>query len=338
MKTISFLGLFAALSLVSCDDSKTTKKTADEAELVALKEKLEALNNELDSGAGDHAMLIAKYEVAIDSLENSVEELNDRLESAEAKRTVGEVKVEADSAKVEPEKVEEEVRIISMDEIKTIRAAAVGETYDELNLSMGRVYYDVRITGVDEVGVRFTHRNGAARIDYMSLPVAWKERFHFDFQRFVKAQKAERMARHRWEKAVDERLAELREEKREQEDKARIAKLELELAEAKRPVNITQVTTNTRRSNSPFDGGYSTVLYPSYNRSWSSSNCPPVISSGRRSVSVPGYCPSPIVGTPVVRPPVVRTPVVRTPVCPTPVRSVPTVRSAPTARPRYWSR
>ena len=216
MKSLPIFSLIAAFALVSCNESKTAKKLADDEELVALRERLEELNKDLESEEGDRAMLIAKYEVAIDSLENSVKQLNAKLESAGSEKMAAEVEAAPVSAKPEqPEEVE-----ISMDEIMSIRAAAVGETFDELRLSMGRVYYDVRITGVDEIGVRFTHRNGAARIDFMNLPMAWKERFHFDIERFVQAQKAERIARQNWEKAVNDRLARIREEKREEADKA----------------------------------------------------------------------------------------------------------------------
>lgn len=315
MKTISSLGLLAALFLASCKDSSTTNKPAEDEEIKALREKIAALNSELESGEGDRAMLVAKYDVAIDSLKSSVEELDSKLKTVQSEKPVEAIKVEA--VPKEETKAEKEVEVSETD-INAIRSAAVGETHEKLELSMGRVYYKVRITGVDEIGVKFSHRDGAARIDFLNLPYAWKERFHFNIAKFLEARKAERVARYNWEKAVDERIAKIRAKKREAEDKERIAELELALAKAKRPVNVTQAaSTEVRRtSRSPFDE-YSSVVYPYYESgSSSSSYCPPVIPVSRPRVSVPTYRP-PVSPTPVTRPPVVRsapsrpTPVVR---------------------------
>ena len=318
MKIISRLGLLATFALVSCDDSKTAEKTstAKDKEIAALREKLDSLNTDLKAEEGDRAKLIARYDVEIDSLKSSVAKLDSKLRTTQVAEPLEEGKV--DEAPVS-EEVESEDQMSQFD-IEKIRRAAVGEVHDKLELNMGRVYHDVRITGVDEIGVRISHRDGVARIDFMNLPTAWKERFHFNIARFVKARKAERTASYQWEKSVDEKMAKIREEKREVATKKRIAELELALAQAKKPAKVVQVAptkTSTRRS-SPFDR-YSTVLYPYYgSRSSSLTYCPPVTST-RSGISVPTYRPSPvcptprpIVRTPVVRPPVVRPPVIRT--------------------------
>jgi hypothetical protein len=219
-------------------------------------------------------------------------------------------------------------------DIEAARRAAVGEKHEKLELSTGRIYHDVAITGVDEIGVRFTHRNGVARIDFMNLPSLWKERFHFDVTRFLEARKSERLARYRWEKAVDERMAKIKEEQKKIAAQKRIAARERALAEAKKPVQITQVTNSRSRGISSLDRYSSSVIHPTWysGRSSSFTYCPPVSAVIRRSSS-PTYCP-PV--TPIRRSPVSLVPTIRSSpaVLPTPVIRAP-VRTAPAVRPSY---
>ena len=333
MKTPSLLSLFAAFAFVSCDDSQTSQKLNEEkdAEILALQEKLGALDKDLEDAEGDHTMLIAKYDVAIDSLKSTVEELGSKLQEVQRVKPAVVSKPVAAPEKSEAPKKEE---VSKRADIEAARRAAMGEKHEKLELSTGRIYHDVAITGVDEIGVRFTHRNGVARIDFMNLPALWTERFHFDVTRFLEARKSERLARYRWEKAVDERMAKIKEEQKKIAAQKRIAALERALAEAKRPVQITQVTNSRPRGISSLDRYSSLVIHPTWYsaRSSSSTYCPPVRTVIRRSPS-PTYCP-PVI--PIRRSPVSLVPTIRSSpvVCPTPVIRAP-VRTAPAVRPSY---
>ena len=327
MKIPSLLSLLAAFTFVSCDDSQTSKNLNEEkdAEILALQEKLKALNQDLEAEEGDRAMLIAKYDVAIDSLKSSVEDLDSKLQVVQKVKPVADIKPVAAPEKSEKQEKEE---TSNREDIEAARRAAVGEKHEKLELSMGRVYHDVIITGVDDIGVRFTHRNGVARMDYMNLPTLWKERFYFDVSRFLEARKAERLARYRWDKAVEKQMAQVKEERKKVADQKRIADLELALAQAKRPVQITQVTKSEPRRSSSLSRYSSSVIYPtSYSsRSSSSTYCPPV----RRVTSRPSSA--------IYRSPVTPVPAIRSTsraACPTPVRSVPVRRASPTVRPSY---
>ena len=333
MKTPSLLSLLAAFAFVSCDDSQTSQKLNEEkdAEILALQEKLKALNKDLEGEEGDRAMLIAKYDVSIDSLKSTVEELGFKLlDVQKGEPAVVTKPVAAPEKSEEPEKEE----VSNRADIEAVRRAAVGEKHEKLELSTGRTYHDVAITGVDEIGVRFTHRNGVARIDFMNLPSLWKERFYFDVTRFLEARKSERLARCRWEKAVDERMAKIREEQKKIAAQKRIAALESALAEAKRLVQITQATNSRSREISSLDRYSSSVIHPRWSSGRLSSfpSLPPVRTVIRRSSS-PSYCP-PV--TPIRRSPVSLVPTIRSSpaVCPTPVIRAP-VRMAPALRPLY---
>lgn len=333
MKIPSLLSLLAAFTFVSCDDSQTSQKLNEEkdAEILALQEKLGALDKDLEDAEGDHTMLIAKYDVAIDSLKSTVEELGSKLQNV---HNVEPAVVSTPLAAPEKSEAPKKEGVSNRADIEAARRAAVGEKHEKLELSTGRIYHDVAITGVDEIGVRFTHRNGVARIDFMNLPALWKERFHFDVTRFLEARKSERLARYRWEKAVDERMAKIKEEQKKIAAQKRIAALERALAEAKRPVQITQVTNPRLRGISSLDRYSSSVIHPTWysGRSSSSTYCPPVRTVIRRSSS-PTYCP-PVI--PIRRSPVSLVPTIRSSpvVCPTPVIRAP-VRTAPAVRPSY---
>lgn len=333
MKIPSLLSLLAAFTFVSCDDSQTSQRLNEEkdAEILALQEKLGALDKDLEDAEGDHTMLIAKYDVAIDSLKSTVEELGSKLQEVQRVKPAVVSKPVAAPEKSEAPKKEE---VSKRADIEAARRAAVGEKHEKLELSTGLIYHDVAITGVDEIGVRFTHRNGVARIDFMNLPALWTERFHFDVTRFLEARKSERLARYRWEKAVDERMAKIKEEQKKIAAQKRIAALERALAEAKRPVQITQVTNSRPRGISSLDRYSSSVIHPTWYsaRSSSSTYCPPVRTVIRRSPS-PTYCP-PVI--PIRRSPVSLVPTIRSSpaVLPTPVIRAP-VRTAPAVRPSY---
>ena len=60
------------------------------------------------------------------------------------------------------------------------RAAAVGESIGMLTLRDGRVYQDVAITKVTDVGLEIRHRDGFARIQAPALEPDWQERFQWD--------------------------------------------------------------------------------------------------------------------------------------------------------------
>jgi hypothetical protein len=323
MKIPSLLSFLVAFALVSCDSSKTAETPSQDkdAEIEALRAKLKALSGDLEEKAGDRERLIAKYDGAIDSLKDSVEELDSKMQTVEEKKIV-EVVAEPE----EPAKEEASEQI----DIAAIRRAAVGEKHEKLELNLGRVYHNVTITGIDDIGVKFTHRDGVARIDFLNLPDSWKERFHFDVGRFLETRKAEQLAQYRREKSIDEKMAVIREERKKARDKERIEELELALTKAKNSINKMAQTskpalTRVSTSLSSLDR-YSTVLYPTLYTRRASYDCPPVTSSGsigsayrptpscpspRPVTRVPIVRPSVAVCPPVVRPPVVRPPVIR---------------------------
>ncbi len=57
---------------------------------------------------------------------------------------------------------------------------AKGETWPVLGLPNGKIYEEVAIRRISEVGAEFSHKTGMARIAAPDLPPDWQERFRWD--------------------------------------------------------------------------------------------------------------------------------------------------------------
>lgn len=88
-----------------------------------------------------------------------------------------------------------------------IRQSAVGEKIPELTTNSGRVYSEVEVRAVSEIGIEVRHADGIGRIPFEELSTKWQERFQYDPE-----EKGKALARERAAQAVYERAAAIKKE------------------------------------------------------------------------------------------------------------------------------
>jgi regulator of replication initiation timing len=86
----------------------------------------------------------------------------------------------------------DEIRSNKLRAIKETREKAIGESLGDLKLESGRIYEDVKIREVTDVGMSVSHASGSARIAAKDLPEALRERFMFDSEAAAELLRAER--------------------------------------------------------------------------------------------------------------------------------------------------
>lgn len=88
-----------------------------------------------------------------------------------------------------------------------IRSAAIGEKIPELTTNSGRVYNEVEVRAVSDIGLEVRHADGIGRIPFEELSTKWQERFQYDPE-----EKGKALARERAAQAVYERAAAIKNE------------------------------------------------------------------------------------------------------------------------------
>jgi hypothetical protein len=62
----------------------------------------------------------------------------------------------------------------------TLRSVAIGRKYDSFPVADGRVFHQVSITGIDDLGVSIRHKEGAARVRFWDLTPEQRDGFGLD--------------------------------------------------------------------------------------------------------------------------------------------------------------
>lgn len=62
---------------------------------------------------------------------------------------------------------------------ESVRANAVGETYDEITTLREKKYLKVSINEVTSLGVAISHKYGAALLDFKEMPIEWRKKFMY---------------------------------------------------------------------------------------------------------------------------------------------------------------
>ncbi len=94
------------------------------------------------------------------------------------------------------------------------RGAVTGKAFDRFNAWNGRAYQEVFISSVDDGGVTMRHAGGSVRLRYDALNDAQREMFGLDAERAQAAMTQERVDAAEYDRWVERRLVEIREEER----------------------------------------------------------------------------------------------------------------------------
>lgn len=168
--------------------------------------------------------------------------------------------------------------------LRSLRAAAAGRSFERLEGSRGRVFEDVVITRVTEVGIEFRHATGSARLAAADLTDSQQGQFGLDPGVAGEALEEEQAIARAYGNWVDGRVAVAKAEEKE----AEAARLAAEAARPKvQPVVAAAAPARTRLRDEPRNVGRQTVWYPSY--------YPRYRYSYYRSGYNPCYTPSPCV-------------------------------------------
>lgn len=136
-----------------------------------------------------------------------------------------------------------------------IRAEALGKTYDSITTRLGKTYKDVRITDVSPIGVSFSHRHGAIRLNYPEMPRDWQTGLMYSAAECAKARLAEAKRQAVARNVVAKRVQKIR---RVQETESstrkitdlrrKIAVVSMRLASARTEVSLAQNKVSYQRS------------------------------------------------------------------------------------------
>lgn len=127
--------------------------------------------------------------------------------------------------------VEEEAR-------RMARLEAQGEKHAVFTTVSGQSFKEVVISRVTDIGVVFRHSSGVARVPFSDLSGAWQERFYYDLDRALLAQKHEKLALIRSDRAAALQAANLKEQKQKDADLEALAR---ELDELKKRERAPEV-------------------------------------------------------------------------------------------------
>lgn len=302
MKKIPLL-IIASLGLVSCQKEKKAQVIVVEdpdPQVIALEEQVDSLRDQLVAEQNLRLRQNTEQTAILAELKSLMKGMAKEKASVKAPGTPVVKKEEA----IEP--LDQD-----MEATRVARLKAQGEKHIELTTISGVKYRDLVISRVTDIGVVFRHQGGISRVPFSDLPVAWQERFYYDRDRALLALKHERLARIRYERAADARLAALNDQERKDAET-----LSLE--------QLAQAVEAIRRGNpAPAPVVFDQIIID-----------PPIIVNHDYGYDDDVYCP------PIVRPAIVRTPpnvipTVRTGSNFPAVRPVPPVRPtpAPTVRP-----
>jgi hypothetical protein len=143
-------------------------------------------------------------------------------------------------------------------EIRKRRQHSVGEKYDTLTRTDGRVFKNVTVSAVTDAGVAIRHEDGAARLGFEDLTPAQRHSFGLDEASALAARQREAREAHAYEKQIDDALQVQR------------GKQELAAAAQRRRDDRASRTLMARNATQPRDSPLSMPATSVAGRSWSS--------------------------------------------------------------------
>jgi hypothetical protein len=160
--------------------------------------------------------------------------------------------------------------------IATTRAAAVGRSFATFTGSSGRIYEDVTITRVTDVGIEFRHSAGSARLPATALSPELHDDFGLDTTAALAALDRERATARAYEAYIEDRMVVVNAERKKDELAAAERETERVTAVARARSDSYSASLAARESTNPLRAsprsvgsrGYST-WYPSYSYRYS---------------------------------------------------------------------
>lgn len=157
------------------------------------------------------------------------------------------------------------------DRLRTARGTAMGRSFDSFVGARGRIYQDVVITRVTDIGVEFRHATGTARLAASDLTPAQMDSFGLDPVIASTALEEEKATARAYGSWVDDQVAMAMAQREEREAVA--AEAAAEAARLRSETTVASVSddasSRTRLRDEPrtFGRGY-TTWYPGYRRSY----------------------------------------------------------------------
>jgi hypothetical protein len=160
--------------------------------------------------------------------------------------------------------------------IAATRAAAVGRNFATFNGSNGRVYEDVTITRVTDVGIEFRHSEGSARLSATQMRPELHDDFGLDTVAARAALEQERATARAYEAYIEDRMVVVNAQRKKDELEASERETDRIVASARARSEAYSASLAARESTSPlreraraFGSRGDTVWYPSYSYRYS---------------------------------------------------------------------
>jgi len=154
--------------------------------------------------------------------------------------------------------------------VLSTRAEAIGRTYDSFAGSNGRIYEDVVITRITDVGIEFRHSTGSARVSAAELNPDLHDDFAVNPQVAIAAMEKERANASAYESWISDRMVVANAERKASEREAAAEEAERIVASARarseaRSSLLASTERNTRLRDEPRSvGNRYTTWYPNY--------------------------------------------------------------------------
>ncbi len=179
--------------------------------------------------------------------------------------------------------------------IASTRAAAVGRNFETFTGSSGRIYTDVTVTRVTDVGIEFRHSDGSGRLLATDMSPDLHADFGLDTGAALVAMEREKASAAAYETYIADRMVEVDAERKEEERINAERETERVVASARARSESYSARLAAKEESSPLRAGPrafgsrgGSVWYPSYSRysRYSRNNyyypnyCSPVVSGG----------------------------------------------------------
>jgi hypothetical protein len=159
--------------------------------------------------------------------------------------------------------------------IASTRAAAVGKNFETFIGSGGRVYEDVTITRITDVGIEFRHSDGLARLPATEVSREFHDDFGLDTNAAIAALDQERATARAYEAYIEDRMVVVNAQRKEDELAAAERETERVVAAARARSEAISANLAARESSNPLRasaravGSRYTTWYPSYSYRYS---------------------------------------------------------------------
>lgn len=239
LQILPAIGLVLLTSLSSCKKDQTALEIEilrDQVRSVELSQKVRLLEMRWERLGPSHELA----ELASANVEKSTQLLTD-------------MRLEREQLHVDIAKLEKDLALAEQKHKNHLRMTSIGKEYPKF-AAKHRVYQDVTVVEVDDMGIQIRHKDGLSRVTASKLSLEQMKDFGIDPEIAHKAQLDEAKQIAAYNKMVDTELA-----KREQQE--RIAKAHEALA----PLPV--VASTTTRSTRPSNFGKMSSSYASYGTS-----------------------------------------------------------------------